>query len=50
MHGQILGLAHSDADVIDFLRRTHLPDAEQLFDDPSWLPWRGGQAHHCEAG
>ncbi len=26
--GQILGLAHSDADVVEFLRRAGLPDAE----------------------
>lgn len=47
--GQILGLAHSDADVIEFLRRAGLEDAEGLLDDPSWVKWRGGRAHHYEA-
>ncbi|MFC8125434.1 hypothetical protein [Streptomyces sp. NPDC057302] len=47
--GQILGLAHSDADVIEFLRRAGLPDAEELLDDPAWVQWRGGRAHHYEA-
>ncbi|MFD4475979.1 hypothetical protein ACFWPU_07670 [Streptomyces sp. NPDC058471] len=47
--GQILGLAHSDADVIEFLRRAGLPDAEGLLDDPVWVMWRGGRAHQYEA-
>lgn len=33
-HGAILGLAYSDQDVIEFLRRAGLPDAEDLLDDP----------------
>ncbi|WP_206301906.1 hypothetical protein [Streptomyces sp. AcE210] len=48
-HGRILGLAYSDGDVIEFLRRAGLPDAEELLDDPSWVTWRGGRAHHYEA-
>ena len=47
--GQILGLAHSDDDVIEFLRRAGLEDAEALLDDPSWVKWKGGRAHHYEA-
>jgi hypothetical protein len=47
--GQILGLAHSDADVVEFLRRAGLLDAELLLDDPAWVKWRGGRAHHYEA-
>ncbi|MFG3248062.1 hypothetical protein [Streptomyces sp. NPDC048187] len=47
--GQILGLAHSDGDVVEFLRRVGLEDAEGLLDDPSWVKWRGGRAHHYEA-
>ncbi len=43
--GQILGLAHSDADVVEFLRRAGLPDAEPLLDDPAWVEWRGGRPH-----
>ncbi|MFE5681705.1 hypothetical protein [Streptomyces sp. NPDC056512] len=47
--GQILGLAYSDADVLEFLRRAGLPDAEALLDEPSFVQWRGGRAHHYEA-
>ncbi|MGW2082640.1 hypothetical protein ACWCOW_38035 [Streptomyces sp. NPDC001939] len=47
--GQILGLAYSDADVLEFLRRAGLPDAEALLDEPSFVHWRGGRAHHYEA-
>lgn len=49
VRGQILGLAHSDADVVEFLRRAGLPDADDLLDDPAWVKWRGGRAHHYEA-
>lgn len=47
--GRILGLAHSDTDVVEFLRRAGLPDADLLLDDPAWVKWRGGRAHHYEA-
>lgn len=47
--GQILGLAHSDRDVVEFLRRAGLPDGEALLDDPAWVLWRGGRAHHYGA-
>ncbi|MFD8573549.1 hypothetical protein [Streptomyces sp. NPDC057694] len=47
--GQILGLAHSDSDVLEFLRRAGLDNAEALLDDPAWVKWRGGRAHHYEA-
>ncbi|MER7517761.1 hypothetical protein [Streptomyces sp. NPDC126499] len=46
---QILGLAHSDKDVVEFLRRAGLDDAEALLDDPRWVEWRGGRAHEYEA-
>ncbi|MFE4333875.1 hypothetical protein ACFRQM_32020 [Streptomyces sp. NPDC056831] len=49
IRGQIAGLAYDDQDVIEFLRRVGLPDAEQLLDDPSWVQWRGGRAHRYEA-
>ncbi|MEU6872829.1 MULTISPECIES: hypothetical protein [unclassified Streptomyces] len=49
VRGQIAGLAHDDADVVEFLRRAGLPDAEQLLDDPAWVQWRGGRAHRYEA-
>ncbi|MFD7965963.1 hypothetical protein ACFV5J_34780 [Streptomyces zaomyceticus] len=47
--GSILGLAHSDEDVVEFLRRAGLPDSEDLLDDPAWVTWRGGRAHEYKA-
>ncbi|MFI6873548.1 hypothetical protein ACIBL6_08930 [Streptomyces sp. NPDC050400] len=46
----ILGLAHSDADVIEFLRRVGLDSAEDLvLGDSPLIHWRGGRAHEYEA-
>ncbi|MET8505122.1 hypothetical protein ABZV60_10770 [Streptomyces sp. NPDC004787] len=47
--GTIVGLAHKDADVVEFLRRAGLPDAWDLLDDPHWVEWQGGRAHEYEA-
>ncbi|MFI7890845.1 hypothetical protein ACIFUY_06230 [Streptomyces sp. CACIS-1.16CA] len=49
IQGQIAGLAHTDADVVEFLRRAGLPDADDLLDQADWVEWRGGRAHHYEA-
>lgn len=49
IRGQIAGLAHDDHDVVEFLRRAGLPDAEQLLDDLGWVEWRGGRAHQYAA-
>lgn len=44
--GVILGLAHSDRDLVEFLRRAGLDDAEQLVDsDSAMIEWRGGKPH-----
>ncbi|WP_394436135.1 hypothetical protein [Streptomyces sp. SGAir0957] len=45
-----LGLAHSDADVIEFLRRAGLENAEDLVlgDSPA-IEWRGAPAHEYGA-
>ncbi|MFF1395063.1 hypothetical protein ACFVZD_14750 [Streptomyces sp. NPDC058287] len=48
-HGQMLELAHSGMEVIEFLHRAGLPKAEMLLDEPAWVRWRGGGAHHYEA-
>ncbi|TXS34931.1 hypothetical protein [Streptomyces sp. OR43] len=48
-YGHILGLAHDDHDLIEFLRRAGLPDSETLIDDPRWVEWRGGRAHIWDA-
>ncbi|MEV4424083.1 hypothetical protein AB0K23_01645 [Streptomyces sp. NPDC049602] len=47
--GEILGLAYDDHDLVEFLRRAGLPDAEAMLDDPTWVEWRGGRAHQYEA-
>lgn len=50
MHGDnILGLAHSDRDVVEFLRRAGHPDTDTLLDEPAWVKWRGGRAHEYGA-
>ncbi|NUK23702.1 hypothetical protein [Streptomyces lunaelactis] len=46
---EILGLAHSDHDLIVFLARAGLLDPELILDDPHWVEWRGGRAHEWEA-
>ncbi|MFE5110116.1 hypothetical protein [Streptomyces sp. NPDC056663] len=45
IHAQGAGLARSDNDVIEFLRRTGLPDAGDVLDDPRWVQWQGGRPH-----
>ncbi|MEU9983790.1 hypothetical protein [Streptomyces sp. NPDC050856] len=50
-HGrdEILGLAHSDHDLIVFLEAAGVQDPDALLDDPHWVEWRGGRAHHFDA-
>ncbi|MGW7552785.1 hypothetical protein [Streptomyces rimosus] len=36
-----LGVAYSDADVEEFLRRAGLPEGVSLLDDPTWVDWSG---------
>ncbi|MFB7558798.1 hypothetical protein [Streptomyces brevispora] len=48
-YGHILGLAHDDQDLIEFLRRAGLPEAEMLIDDPQMVEWQGGRAHEWDA-
>ncbi|MFD9607300.1 hypothetical protein [Streptomyces sp. NPDC059970] len=45
----ILGIAYSDVDVIEFLRRAGLDDPGPLLDDLSWAEWRGGRPHEWSA-
>ncbi|MFE9865610.1 hypothetical protein ACFYPZ_23215 [Streptomyces sp. NPDC005506] len=49
INGQIVGLAHDDRDLVEFLRRAGLDDAWDVLDDPHWIEWRGGRAHRYEA-
>ncbi|MEU9013205.1 hypothetical protein AB0D12_26270 [Streptomyces sp. NPDC048479] len=50
IRGQIAGLAHSDADLIEFLRRAGLPDAWEILDDPQWVDWRRDEPHKFNLG
>ncbi|WP_030777388.1 hypothetical protein [Streptomyces sp. NRRL S-920] len=46
----ILGLAHDDRDLIEFLRRAGLEDAEALvLGDSPLIHWWGGRAHEYAA-
>ncbi|MGP3686517.1 hypothetical protein ACTVZO_17725 [Streptomyces sp. IBSNAI002] len=42
----VLGLAYSDRDLVEFLRRLGIPDPEDLVrgDSPA-IGWQGGQPH-----
>ncbi|WP_044378709.1 hypothetical protein [Streptomyces noursei] len=42
---QILGLAYSDADLAEFLRRAGVADPQAILDDPAWIEWRDGEPH-----
>ncbi len=50
-HGrdEILGLAHSDHDLIVFLEAAGIMDPEAVLDDPRWVEWRDGRAHQWSA-
>ena len=50
IHTQPVGLAHSDADLVEFLRRAGLSDAWELLDDPHWVEWQGHRPHQYGAG
>ncbi|MFD6968355.1 hypothetical protein [Streptomyces sp. NPDC059949] len=45
----VLGLAHNDADLIEFLRRLGVPDPEEMVlgDSPA-IGWLGGDPHVYE--
>ncbi|WP_431781685.1 hypothetical protein [Streptomyces chumphonensis] len=40
--GQILGIAYTTADLLEFLRRAGLDEDEVALDDPGLIEWRGG--------
>lgn len=54
IHGvdTVLGVAYSDRDLVEFLRRIDLPDPEELVHgDSSAIAWQGGRPHvYTEAG
>jgi len=50
-HGrdEILGLAHSDHDLVVFLEAAGVVDPDKVLDDPRWVEWRGGRPHQWNA-
>lgn len=47
----VLGVAHSDRDLIEFLRRIEIPDPDDLvLGDSEAIAWQGGQPHVYGAG
>ncbi|MGW7195531.1 hypothetical protein [Streptomyces chryseus] len=46
----VLGLAHSDHDLVVFLEQAGVVDAAELVDsDTELIEWRGGRAHEYGA-
>ncbi|MGW0904640.1 hypothetical protein [Streptomyces sp. NPDC002853] len=45
VRGQAVGVARDDHDLVEFLRRAGLGDADMALDDPHLVEWRGGEAH-----
>ncbi|MFF1443450.1 hypothetical protein [Streptomyces sp. NPDC058295] len=46
---EILGLAHSDHDLVVFLEAAGLSDPDELLDDPGRVEWRGGRPRQWDA-
>jgi len=45
----VLGIAYSDRDLIEFLRRIEVPDPEELvYGDSEAIAWQGGRPHEYE--
>ncbi|MGW7059508.1 DUF6233 domain-containing protein [Streptomyces sp. NPDC054904] len=45
----VLGVAHSDADLIELLRRIEVPDPDELvLGDSEVIAWQGGRPHVYE--
>ncbi|WP_405531478.1 hypothetical protein OG592_26915 [Streptomyces avidinii] len=46
----VLGVAYSDRDLIEFLRRIEIPDPEDMVHgDSAAIAWQGGRAHEYAA-
>jgi hypothetical protein len=45
---EVLGLAHSDHDLVVFLEAAGVPDPDAVLDDPRWVEWQGGRAHQWD--
>ncbi|WP_329321694.1 hypothetical protein [Streptomyces sp. NBC_01262] len=42
INGEPVGRATSIADLVEFLRRAGLDEADVILDDPTLIEWRGG--------
>ncbi|MFG2144144.1 hypothetical protein ACGFRG_08080 [Streptomyces sp. NPDC048696] len=52
VRGQIIGLAHSDRDLIEFLRQSGLDETtaeEMVGSNSAMIEWRGGRPHDYAA-
>ncbi|WP_329404388.1 hypothetical protein [Streptomyces melanogenes] len=52
VRGQIIGLAHCDRDLVEFLRQSGLDETsaeDMVAGNSALIEWRGGRAHHYEA-
>ncbi|MEU9002357.1 hypothetical protein ACFWBI_05835 [Streptomyces sp. NPDC059982] len=48
-HETVLGIARSDADVIEFLRRIEVPDPDEvILGGPRVIEWQGDGPHQYE--
>ncbi|OAH11063.1 hypothetical protein [Streptomyces jeddahensis] len=45
VRGHAVGTAHSDRDLVEFLRRAGLGEADIALDDPHLVEWRGARPH-----
>jgi hypothetical protein len=49
VRGRIMGLAHSDDEVLELVRRAGETPAEAWrLEDPTWVEWTGGRPHQYE--
>ncbi|MGW0734967.1 hypothetical protein [Streptomyces sp. NPDC002851] len=45
VRGRSLGTAYGDRELVEFLRRAGLDDADMALDDPHLVEWRGSPPH-----
>ncbi|MFD4408239.1 hypothetical protein [Streptomyces sp. NPDC058476] len=49
VRSEVVGLAHTDSDVVEFIRLAGLALGKNVLDDPVWVEWKGGRPHEYEA-
>ncbi|MGW7466897.1 hypothetical protein ACWGJT_19860 [Streptomyces xantholiticus] len=45
VRGRIMGLAHSDGDVLELVARAGITGGPDLLADPTLVQWAGGRPH-----